>query len=432
MNQQTARGRRLPLYGWLTSEAVSLTGTRVSMIAIPWFVLTTTGSATQTGLVAFAEMAPLVALKALAGPLVDRVGARRVAITADVGSCIAVGLVPVLYASGVLSFPLLLALVALAGALRGPGDGAKQAMVPTLVDHGAVPMERATGLHSAVERTASMAGAALAGTLVALVGPTNALLVDAGTFLLSAVILALSTRSLGVSSDSAPSDAEDEVGRYGQRLREGWDFLRRDPLLLGIAVMVAVTNLFDMAYAAVLVPVWAKETGGGAASVGLIFAVFSGASIAGSVLAATWASRLPRYRTYLVAFLLCGAPRFVVLAIDAPLWVVLATAVVGGAAAGFINPVLGPVIFERIPPRLVGRVSSLTTALCWSLIPLGGLTGGLLVGGFGLSPALMACGVGYLIATMLPALQRRWREMDTRPDPASLVEPAAKSRPARG
>ena len=146
MNQQTARGRRLPLYGWLTSEAVSLTGTRVSMIAIPWFVLTTTGSATQTGLVAFAEMAPLVALKALAGPLVDRVGARRVAITADVGSCIAVGLVPVLYASGVLGFPLLLALVALAGALRGPGDGAKQAMVPTLVDHGAVPMERATGV----------------------------------------------------------------------------------------------------------------------------------------------------------------------------------------------------------------------------------------------------------------------------------------------
>jgi len=57
---------RKPLLGWLTAEAVSLTGTRVSMVAIPWFVLTTTGSATQTGLVAFAEMAPYVVATALA------------------------------------------------------------------------------------------------------------------------------------------------------------------------------------------------------------------------------------------------------------------------------------------------------------------------------------------------------------------------------
>ena len=96
----TRSHRRLPLYGWLVADAVSLTGTRVSMIAIPWFVLTTTGSATLTGVVAFAEMAPLVLLKALAGPLVDRVGARRVAIGADLGSVLVVGLVPLLHTLG--------------------------------------------------------------------------------------------------------------------------------------------------------------------------------------------------------------------------------------------------------------------------------------------------------------------------------------------
>ena len=74
---------RTPLYGWLTAEAISLTGTRVSMVALPWFVLTTTGSATKTGLVALAEMLPLVVLKVLGGPVIDRVGARRVAITCD-------------------------------------------------------------------------------------------------------------------------------------------------------------------------------------------------------------------------------------------------------------------------------------------------------------------------------------------------------------
>ena len=92
-------GRRLPLYGLLTAEAFSLTGTRVSMVALPWFVLTTTGSPIKTGLVALAEMLPLVVLKALSGPVIDRVGARRVSITCDLGSVLAVGAIPVLHAA---------------------------------------------------------------------------------------------------------------------------------------------------------------------------------------------------------------------------------------------------------------------------------------------------------------------------------------------
>ena len=71
-------GTRRPLYGWLTAEALSLTGTRVSMIAIPLFVLAQTGSASRTGLVALAEMLPLVVFKVLGGPVIDRLGARRV------------------------------------------------------------------------------------------------------------------------------------------------------------------------------------------------------------------------------------------------------------------------------------------------------------------------------------------------------------------
>lgn len=404
--------RRTPLYGWLTSDAISLTGTRVSMIAIPWFVLTTTGSATQTGLVAFAELAPLVLLKAMVGPVIDRVGARRVSITCDLGSVGAIGLVPILHATDLLSFPLLLVLVAVAGALRGPGDGAKHAYIPTLVEHAEVPMERATGLASTVERTASMAGAAFAGGLVAVVGPTNAMAVDAVSFALSALVLWWSTRGVPSMVTPAPGRTEPREG-YWAELHTGWDFLRRDPLLLGITLMVAVTNLIDMAYSVVLVPVWAKETGGGAAVIGLLFAVFSGASILGSMAAAAWADRMPRYRTYLIAFLLCGAPRFWILALDTPLWLVLAVAVVGGAASGFLNPILGAVIFERIPRHLVGRVSSLSTAMCWSLMPLGGVAGGLLISGVGLGWALVVAGIGYFLATMAPAMGSRFRAMDS-------------------
>jgi MFS family permease len=426
---------RRPLYGWLTAEAISLTGTRVSMIALPWFVLTTTGSATQTGLVALAEMLPMVVLKVLGGPLIDRLGARRVSITCDLASLVVVGAIPLLHSLGLLSFPVFLGLVAVAGALRGPGDAAKHSLIPRLVEEARVPMERATGLASTVERTASMLGAAFAGGLIALVGPVTALAVDAASFGLAAAVLAWSTRSLGGLDTPARSsraarppeptvDSGEGGGSHGYltQLREGWDFLRRDRVLLGIAVMVALTNLLDIAYASLLVPVWAEESGNGAAAIGLLFAVFSGASVLGAMTAAAIGDRLPRYRTYLLAFLIGGAPRFLVLAFDTPVWGILAVAVLSGFTGGFINPVLGAVVFERIPADLVGRVGSLSSAMCFALMPLGGLLGGLLVTGFGLPLALAACGAAYFLVTMAPALDPHWREMDRRPAPSLADE----------
>lgn len=417
---------RRPLYGWLAAEALSLTGTRISMIALPWFVLTTTGSPTQTGLVALAEMLPLVLLKVLGGPIIDRVGPRRISIGCDVASVVAVGAIPLLHALDLLSFVGFLALVAVAGALRGPGDGAKTAMIPSLVATAGVPMERATGLSATVERGASLIGFAFAGALVAAIGPVQALVVDAVSFGLCALLTAWATRGLG---GPVPVDPE-QVGtpvRYAEQLRDGWRFLRGDRVLLGIAVMVAFTNLVDLAWSAVLIPVWARETGGGAAAIGLVFAVMSGASVLGAVCASAWASKLPRYRTYLLAFLVAGGPRFAVTAFDLPLPVVLGVVIVAGFAGGFINPVLGAVIFERIPEALVGRVTSLTTAMCFALMPLGGLLGGGLVAAFGLGGAMLAAGAAYFCLTMLPALDPRWREMDRRPEPVAgdpVSEPA--------
>lgn len=411
---------RRPLYGWLVSEAVSLTGTRISMVALPWLVLTTTGSATRTGLVALAEMLPLVVLKVLGGPVIDRLGARRVAITCDLLSVVAVGAIPLLHESGWLPFPLFLLLVAVAGGLRGPGDAAKAALTPALVTEAGVPLERATGLHSTVERTASLLGAAAAGGLVALVGAADALVVDALSFGVSAAVLAWSTSTL---ARPAGAVVDQPPAAYATRLREGWSHLRGDRILLGIAIMVSLTNLLDLANAAVLVPVWAKATTGSAATVGLLFATFGGAAAIGAVCASAWADRLPRYRTYLLAFLICGAPRYVVLALDVPLWTVLAVCAASGFASGFINPILGAVMYERIPDALVGRVTSLSTAMGFALMPFGGLLGGLLVAGLGLSPALLITGAAYFAVTMLPAVDRRWREIDRRP----AREPAAVS-----
>ncbi len=416
-------GRRVPLYGWLTAEAVSIVGTRVSMIAIPWLVLVTTGSATRTGLVAFAELTPLVLFKATGGPLVDRVGPRRMAIAANVASMFAVGLIPLLHHASVLTFPALLALVAVAGGLRGPGDAASTAMIPSLVEGAGVPLERATGLASAIERGSSMVGAAVAGGLVATIGAANAVAVDALSFGVCAAVLVLTTGGLDSHERrSAAGPLEERETSYADELRDGWRFLRGDQVLMGLCVMVAVTNLLDLAWSAVLLPVWALESGAGVGAVGLVFAVWGGASMLGSVVAAAYGTRLPRFTTYVVAFLITGLPRFVLFALGVPLWAILVMCVVGGASSGFLNPVLGAVQFERIPSHLVGRVTALSSAMCWSLMPFGGVLGGVLVTGLGLDPALLVVGVAYLVATMAPAFLPRFREMDRQ---RPVLEPVA-------
>ena len=155
-----------------------------------------------------------------------------------------------------------------------------------------------------------------------------------------------------------------DASTYTQELREGWRFLRTEPVLVAICAMVAMTNLIDQAYAAVLAPVWAKESGAGVAVLGTLFAVMSGASVLGALIAAKWGETLPRYRTYVIAFLIAGAPRFVVMALESPLWAVFVVTAIAGLASGFLNPILGAVILERIPAPLLGRVSSLNTALC--------------------------------------------------------------------
>ena len=420
---------RLPLYGWLAAETISVVGTRVSMLALPWFVLETTGSPTKTGLIALFEMTPLVLSKIFGGPVIDRIGPRRVAITCDLGSAVVVGSIPLLYAADLLHFPTLLVLVALAGSLRGPGDSAKVAMIPQLVEAAGVPMERATGLHSFVERTASMLGAAAAGLLIGLVGATNAIVVDAASFAVAALLLAVTTAGLTRPQHTEQNEQRDQKehhdsASYRADLAEGWNFLRRDRVLMGIALMVALTNLIDLAWSSVLMPVWGQQHAG-PETIGLLFATFSGFSAAGSAVAAAIGDRMRRYPTYLVCFLITGIPRFLVIAFGAPLWVVFVVFAIGGTASGFLNPILGAIQFERIPAHVLGRVMSLISAFAWGLMPLGGLLGGSLVSTVGLTAALVICGVAYFAVTMFPAVDPTWKQIERRPDDTPSRLPAA-------
>lgn len=413
-----------PLAGVLMAMAVSLAGTRVSAIALPWFVLVTTGSAVQTGLVAFCEMAPYVAVKALTGPLVDRAGPRSVSWRTDLVSAAAVGAIPLLHALGLLSFPLLLVLVAVVGAARGPGDLAKHVMVPEAAERGRMPLERATGLSGVVERLAVTVSPAAGGTLVALLGPMTGLAVNGACFVLGSVVIALALpRGMGHAPARATAPAGEDVG-YWRRFGEGLRFLRGEPLLLTVIVMVGITNLLDAAFTTVLLPVWASESGNGPAGIGLLGSAGGIAAVTGSLIAAGVAHRMRRRVVFFIGFLLAGAPRFLVLAADAPLWALLAVFAVSGFGSGFLNPILGAVSFERIPRQLLGRVNALSDSLAWAGIPLGGLLAGAAMAAVGLTPTLVAGGAAYFLTTTLTALRPEWREMDRQRGNSRAHDPA--------
>jgi len=421
-----------PLGGVLAAMAVSLTGTRISVVALPWFVLVTTGSATQTGLVAFCEMTPYVVVKAFTGPLVDRIGARAVSWTTDLASATAAAAVPLLHALNLLSFPLLLVLVVLIGAARGPGDLAKEVMVPEAAERSRVPLERATGLSGVTERLASTVGLAVGGSLVTLLGPLTGLAVNAGCFALGSVIIKLALpRGMGHAAEEAPSPAGATGPGYWRRFGEGFTFLRGEPLLLTVIVMVGITNLLDAAFNSVLVPVWARESGHGPTAIGLTGSVMGAAAVGGSLIAAVVAHRLRRRMVVLTGFLLAGAPRFLILACDAPLGAVLAVFAVSGFGAGFVNPVLGAVLVERVPRRMLGRVNALGDSLAWAGIPLGGLLAGAAVTAAGLVPVLLTCGAAYFLTTNLAGLRPQWREMD-RTRGRGVVKPYSKEDAAQG
>ncbi|GAB2621112.1 putative drug antiporter protein precursor [Paractinoplanes abujensis] len=399
---------RRPLAGLLAAEAVSLTGSHIAAVAVPWLVLVTTGSATRVGVVALAQTLPFVLAGVLGGALVDRVGPRRVAVTADVASAIAVGLIPFLHGLGQLTFARLLTAVALAGAIGGCGNVAKRALLPAAIEASRTPMARATALFESFARAALLVGLPVGGVLVTALGPALVLALDAASFALSALAVATLVRV------RAPARNE-QTG-----LSAGFRFLRRDRLVVAVTAMLFVTNLVDQAFMVVFLPVWVRDTGAGPAALGWIGGVFGLGAVLGAVAYASLAVRLPRVTTFAICCLIAGSPKLFTLALTDHPGLVLAVAFGAGLAASTLNPILMAVGYERIPVHLRGRVLGAVGAVSFAGVPAGGLLGGLAVDLGGLRHALLTAGAIYLVVTLAPFLTlSRLREAVGQPAPKS-------------
>lgn len=402
---------RLPLTAVLAANSISTAGTSLTLIGVPWFVLETTGSAGRAGLVAFCATLPIVVSALIGGPVIDRIGRRRVSIGSDTVCGLAVAAVPLLYYADALAFWMLCALMALGGLAHTPGNTARYVLVPDLAEHAGTTLARAASLFDAVSRGARMVGAALAGVLIALVGAETVLLLDAATFLASAALVAAGVRGVR-AAEPVKAAAPVSLRTYRRELREGYAYLFGNRLLLGVVVMVLFMNGTDQGWNAVLLPVHASAELGGARDLGLLTALFGAGGLTGALLYGAVGHRYSRRTVFTVCVVLCGAPRFLVAALTGTTLPLAVTMVLSGIAGGVLNPILTTVIYGSVPDALRSRVSGAITAGCELAMPVGGLAAGLLVESAGASGALLAMGAVYLTATLSPLVFPAWRAMD--------------------
>src|SRR5215217_2632245 len=137
---------RRGLFALVAANAVSQLGNVIAVVALPWFVLVTTGSPARTGLTAFATTLPLAIGALVGGPVVDWIGIRRASIVSDLGAAAAIATIPALHGAGALSFPLLLALAFAGSAFEAPGRAARRAMLPDLAARAEMPLENANSI----------------------------------------------------------------------------------------------------------------------------------------------------------------------------------------------------------------------------------------------------------------------------------------------
>ena len=137
--------RRGPLFALFAANAISMSGNVAALVAIPWFVLQTTGSAARTGVVAAAGLVPIVVSGFFGGALVDRLGYRRTSVVADLASAGAVAAIPLLHRDVGIEFWQLVVLVFLGGLLDAPGVTARASLLPDVAAAAGWSLERASG-----------------------------------------------------------------------------------------------------------------------------------------------------------------------------------------------------------------------------------------------------------------------------------------------
>lgn len=411
-------GPRTGFVAFFAADMVSTLGTFVSMVALPWLVLLSTGSPAKMGTIALAEMGMFLAASVFAPPLADRLGLKVTSVASDVASAVSMGAIALTPKIGFL--PLVL-LVAATGGLRGVGDRAKTVLLGPMVKRAGFGMKRIMGAYSSVVRVAQLVGASVGGLLVFWFGAPGAVGVDAVSFIVCGLVIGVLVWPPEIAVDKA--DTEKPPGGYLAAFREGAREASRDQVVLGLTVVIFGLNILNQANNSVFVPLWISTVLHSAAAAGSVMSAYAIGSVLGSVLFTAFANKLPRHATVIAGALLGSVPRPLVLGFSHSLPLVLVVTFIAGTAGAATNPTWGALLYERIPQRFQNRVFGLLTATCAAGLPLGGVLAGALVAGFGLRGGIVSTAIlgGALIVLALAWYARAAVKSVPLPEP----EPAA-------
>ena len=392
---------RVGLVALLAAHIVSMLGSVVTTVAVPWLVLTTPGSPAKMGLISAATVVPSLLAGVFGTPLADRFGIRRTQIVAEGSAALAMVAVA---ATPEIGFLPLAGLVAVKSALTGVGGRAQHVLLRPVSDAAGMQIIRTTAIYDGAGNLAMVTGAPLGGLLIFWLGPQGAIWFDAASFALSALLVALLVHP---PAGSMPDREVAATESYLTALRKGAAHLWQDRLLIGMLAMTSVVNLFTVANYAVFVPLWVDEHFGAAPAVGLILSAFACGAIVGNIAFTVVGPKLPQYLTFCVSVALCVGPRQLTLGLTDNLVVVLVVSVLCGITQAAFRPVLGAMLYARVPVELQNRVFGMVTAVSGSSLAFGATLAGLTVAGLGLQPAIILSGSLGLVVTAIPLSRYR-------------------------
>jgi MFS family permease len=371
--------RKPSVVALLAAEVISTTGAQMTWVALPWFVLVTSGSATKTTFVAAAEVIGIAVLGLPGGRLLGRLGARRTMMACDAARTPLMAVIPVLHWTGGLSFPILLSVSFALGAFTAPYLAARMVIVPELLGEDEEEVTEANALFQAATRATLLAGPALAGILIGVVGATSVLLIDAATYLVSLVLVG------GFVPHRPPIEQAEEH----RSLRTGFRFIGRERLL---RVWWPAFALGDAAWTAffVAVPVLVlTRFGHHPGVVGWLIASFGVGALVGNAISFRLLTRRFEGLGVIAACAMGQAAPLWLLWLPLPAIALSALIFASGIANGLVNPSLHAIVTLRIPPPL--RPNVLATAMVgWALVnPLGLFVTGPVLDSFGTTPVLI-------------------------------------------
>jgi predicted MFS family arabinose efflux permease len=402
--------RNRALLALLVAELVSRVGSQMTFLALPWFVLVTTHSPAKMGLVLAVELLPMALLGVPSGTVVSRLGARLTMLGSDLMRVPLMASVPLLHAAGLLTFPLLLVLVAAFGCFNAPYFASQRVILPELLGSDEQVVAQANSVLEGATQTSSLLGPPLAGVLIAALGAANVLYIDAATFAVSFVIVLL----------FVPRRERAESTEEGSGMLAGMSFLLRDALMGPLASVIILMNALGQMLGASL-PVLAFERYGDAKVGGWLFASYGLGGLVGTVIAFRLVTKVAPLTLASLAALGFALPLWVLVP-HVPLAPILAALALTSVCQPLLNAPMFGVITTRTPAALLPKVMTAVITLATIAGPLGLLAAGALLEHEGLMVTFGVVAAGVTaVALLFVGLLARFRRRELQAATAAVT-----------